>query len=181
MPQVIIDAFSAETGVSVEYIGYDTLEEGLTGLELGANYDLMIIVNSSLLSGEHVVALGRMCDAFDTQVQNENIAYIIPTEGTILWFDNFVIPVISSNKVLAECFIDFVLQPEMSALVTNELAVATGNETAYPLIDPALSNNPAVFPSGNALQNAERELLFDPTTQAIHNIRSLHISKTVNV
>lgn len=301
MPQAIIDAFSAETGVSVEYIGYDTPEEALIGLEQGANYDLMIMVNSFvpdliaagklaplnyanipnarnispnfrdlifdpggrysivyqwgttgllvrtdlverpitrwadlwdpeltgkivlwpiprdtvnvllkslgysinttdpnqlalareraaelarrvtltqegdevvtpyLLSDEHVVALGWTYDAFDAQAQNENIAYIIPAEGAILWFDNFVIPVASSNKALAERFIDFVLRPDMSALVTNELAVATGNEVASPLIDPELRNNPAIFPSGDALQNAEIELSLDPTTQAIHN------------
>lgn len=127
------------------------------------------VVTPYLLSNEHVVVLGWTYDAFDAQAQDENIAYIIPAEGTILWFDNFVIPTTSSNKALAERFIDFVLRPEMSALVTNELAVATGNEVAYPLIDPALRNNPAIFPSGDALQNAEIELLLDPTTQAIHN------------
>ncbi len=43
MPQELLDAFSAEMGVAVEYIGYDTTEAAIAALEQGAGYDLMIV------------------------------------------------------------------------------------------------------------------------------------------
>lgn len=42
MPQELLDAFSAETGVAVEYIGYDTTEAAIAALAQGVVYDLMV-------------------------------------------------------------------------------------------------------------------------------------------
>lgn len=298
MPQELLDAFSAETGVAVEYIGYDTPEEMLAAWEQGAAYDLIILSNQLipslvsdnkikpinyanipnarnlsanfrdlafdpgnrysvvyqwgttgllirtdlldrpimrwsdlwdpeldgkillwpiprdtvsvllkslgfsinttnpaqlatalerapdfarrvgwvgegvetvtpyLVSGEYVVALGWSYDALDAQRQSNNIAYILPGEGTILWFDCFVIPATSTKQALAEQFIDFFLRPEMSALVTNQLGVATANDAALPLINPVLRNNQAVFPELAVLQRAELELALDSASKA---------------
>ena len=44
---------------------------------------------------------------------NPNLEYVIPEEGTNLWFDAMVIPKASENKELAEKFIDFMLRPEI--------------------------------------------------------------------
>ncbi|WP_298818862.1 ABC transporter substrate-binding protein [Chloroflexus sp.] len=122
-----------------------------------------------LVSGEFAVALGWSFDAVQARDQDAPIAYIIPADGTILWFDCLVIPASSRNQAWAERFIDFFLRPEMSALVTNRLGIATANEAALPLIDPVLRADESIFPSPTVFQRAEAELALEPAIQAYHN------------
>ena len=126
------------------------------------------VVTPYLISGDYVVALGWPHDALDAQAQTDQITFVVPAEGTILLVDTFVVPTRSTQKVLAERFINFVLQPAISALVTNETKTATANELSLPLIDPVLRNNTAVFPSPTILRNAELEMPLDPQTQVIY-------------
>ncbi len=136
------------------------------------------VVTPYLISGDYVVALGWSYDALDAQAQTDQITFIVPTEGTILWVDSFVVPTHSTQKALAERFINFVLQPAMSALVTNETKTATANELSLPWVDPVLRNNPIVFPSSTILRNAELEMPLDPRTLALHNeIYNIFIEK----
>ncbi len=122
-----------------------------------------------LATGEYAVAQGWSYDALLAREQGVPITYIIPDEGTILWFDCLVVPAFSPHKALAERFIDFFLRPEMSALVTNELGVPTANDAAWPLIDPLLQSDEAIFPLPRVLQGAEVEAFLDPETQAYYD------------
>ncbi len=123
---------------------------------------------SYLASGEYVVALSWSYDAILAREQPVPISYVIPVDGTILWFDCLVIPASSSRKVLAERFIDFLLRPDISALATNLTGYPTANDAALDLIDPVLRADAKVFPSPEILMNAEVEAALDPTTLAIH-------------
>lgn len=122
-----------------------------------------------LVSGEYAVVLGWAYDALDAQRQSDQIAYITPGEGTILWVDSFVIPAVSAQQALAEQFFDFFLRPDISALVTNELVIATANEVSWPLVKPEFRNSEVIFPSLATLQRAELELPLDPVTQATYD------------
>lgn len=108
-----------------------------------------------LVSGEAVMALGWSEDVWLAQAENENIVYVLPEEGTILWGDNFVIPANSPNKYTAELFLNFLLRPEISAQITNNNLYATPNEAARPFIDTDILNDPVVFPTEADLKNAE--------------------------
>ncbi len=70
------------------------------------------------------------------------------------------------QQALAEQFIDFFLRPDISALVTNELATATANEASWPLVKSEFRDSEIIFPSLATLQRAELELPLDPETQA---------------
>lgn len=122
-----------------------------------------------LVSGEYAVVLGWAYDALDAQRQSDQIAYITPGEGTILWVDSFVIPAVSAQQALAEQFFDFFLRPDISALVTNELVIATANEVSWPLVKPAFRSSEVIFPSLATLQRDELELPLDPVTQATYD------------
>ncbi|OUC09367.1 hypothetical protein RY27_03300 [Litorilinea aerophila] len=88
---------------------------------------------------------------------------MLPREGTLLWVDHLTIPANSPHREQAQQFINFILRPEISARMVNELAVATPNELARPYIDPALLANPGVYPPLEALEHAE---LFLPLNAA---------------
>ncbi|WP_041470448.1 ABC transporter substrate-binding protein [Chloroflexus aggregans] len=122
-----------------------------------------------LVSGEYAVALAWAYDARDAQQQDERITFIIPEDGTVIWLDSFVIPTTSTHPELAEQFINFFLRPDMSALVTNELVIATANEASWPLVKPELLANTSIFPSNDILERAELEVPLDPATQKLHH------------
>lgn len=121
-----------------------------------------------LAQGEIVLAMGYAVDVLTAQAENDAVDYVLPAEGAILWGDNFVIPANSPNKHTAELFLNFLLRPEIGAKITNENLYATPNETAKPFIDPALRNNPVVFPPNEAMHNAEIILPLSQTGKKLY-------------
>ncbi len=121
----------------------------------------------ALLSGEAVILVGWAEDVLLAREENEDIVYVLPEEGTMLWGDNFVIPANSPHKYTAEVFLNFLLRPDISAQITNENYYATPNEAAYPFIDPDILNDPVIFPPNEDLENAEVFLPHSPEGDAL--------------
>jgi spermidine/putrescine transport system substrate-binding protein len=104
------------------------------------------VSEQALASGEVALMYGWAGDVLRARARNLDIRYVVPAEGSIQWGDNFVILVASPHKRTAEVFIDFLLRPEISARIANELYYATPNEAAYPFIKPEILGNPVIFP-----------------------------------
>jgi spermidine/putrescine transport system substrate-binding protein len=85
-------------------------------------------------------------DMAGIDVQSSPIQYILPTEGTFLWWDNFVIAADSPNKATAELFLDFVLRPENSAQIVEALHFPSANEAARQFLSDDILNNPVIYP-----------------------------------
>jgi spermidine/putrescine transport system substrate-binding protein len=106
----------------------------------------------SLASGETVLAQGWSGEIAMAQSQNPDIAFIIPAEGTFVFVDNWAIPKGARQKELAEEFINFVLRPEISAMIVNHARYASVNDAARPLIKPEILNGPSyAWPEGSTL------------------------------
>ncbi|MDJ0556727.1 MAG: spermidine/putrescine ABC transporter substrate-binding protein [Microcoleaceae cyanobacterium MO_207.B10] len=87
-------------------------------------------------------------DVFQVMKENPNLRYAIPKEGSILLTDNMVILKGTRNKELAEKFINFILEPEIGAKISNFIKYATPNQAAKDqgLIEADDLNNPAIYP-----------------------------------
>ncbi len=105
-----------------------------------------------LANGEICVALGYNGDVLQARDRAEEagtgveIAYVIPKEGAIRWFDVMAIPADAPNKAEAHAFINFMLKPDVIAPVTEFVGYASANAAAKPLVSEALRNDPAVYP-----------------------------------
>jgi spermidine/putrescine transport system substrate-binding protein len=108
-----------------------------------------------LSSGEVVILIGWAEDIWKNEGEDVELDYAFPEEGTMLWGDSFVIPATSPNKYAAELFINFLLQPEISAAITNENYYATANEAAHVFVNHEVLNDPLVYPSAEDLKYAE--------------------------
>jgi len=97
----------------------------------------------SLASGETVLAHGWSGEIAMAQSQNPDIAFVIPAEGTFVFVDNWAIPKGTRQKELAEAFINFVLRPDISAMIVNHARYASVNDAARPLIKPEILNGPS--------------------------------------
>jgi spermidine/putrescine transport system substrate-binding protein len=73
---------------------------------------------------------------------------VIPDEGTLIWIDNLAIPTGAPNEALAEVFIDYLLNAQVGADISNYTAYASPNQKAIDedLIDGTYLHNPAIYP-----------------------------------
>src|SRR5699024_1587050 len=79
-------------------------------------------------------------------LENPDVSYTVPEEGGILWMDNMAIPEIAENKYTAEVFIDFLLDPEISKMITDYNPGSNPNAAAKELMSSEELDNPAAYP-----------------------------------
>jgi spermidine/putrescine-binding protein len=74
--------------------------------------------------------------------------FVVPNDGGPRWVDHLVIPVGAPEAALAHVFIDFLLDPVVSAALSSSTGYATPNRIAVEQgnIDAMLLENPAVYP-----------------------------------
>ncbi len=107
---------------------------------------------NSLANGDSCVAIGWSGDilqAQDRASEAENgieIEYIIPKEGTSIWFDMLVVPADAKNTENAHKFINFLLRPDIIAEISNYVYYANPNTAATSIQDQELSNNAGIYP-----------------------------------
>lgn len=117
-----------------------------------ARYDASAYVNA-LADGEACVVIGFSGDVLQAATRAEahgdgdQIAYVIPKEGSEVWFDVFTIPADAPNKVAAHQFLDFMLRPDVIARASNYTRYANANSASTPLVDRALLSDPTVYPT----------------------------------
>jgi spermidine/putrescine transport system substrate-binding protein len=92
-------------------------------------------------------------EAYMAQQEMDNLHFIYPEEGAVLWVDSFVIPKNAANVENAHKFIDFMLRAESAKACIEELGYAAPNTAALPLLDESLRNNPVVFPPQAVIEN----------------------------
>jgi len=97
------------------------------------------------------------------------IRYAIPNGGAQMWFDNFAIPNDAKNAAEAHEFINYLLRPEIAAKNTNFLSYANGNLASQKLIDPAILNDPTVYPDEKTLKQLYTITAHDQKTQRLMN------------
>jgi spermidine/putrescine transport system substrate-binding protein len=81
--------------------------------------------------------------------------YFIPKEGSEIWVDNLSILAQAEHRDLAEKFINFILEPEIGAKISNKYQFATPNGAAKKLIDAKLLANPVIYPDEETMKKLE--------------------------
>jgi putrescine transport system substrate-binding protein len=108
---------------------------------------------TDLANGEICVAIGyngdilQARDRADENKTGQEIAYSIPKEGSIIWFDSYVIPKDAPHPANAHAFINYMLKPEVIAAVTNTVNYANGNTNATQFVNKDVAEDPGVYPS----------------------------------
>jgi putrescine transport system substrate-binding protein len=111
-----------------------------------------------LANGEICVAVGYsgdMLQAHDRAIENKtgaDIAFVIPKEGTIEWFDAYTIPKDAPHPNNAHAFINYMLRPRVIAAVTNKVKYANGVTDAAQFVDKEVLQNPGIYPPADVRQ-----------------------------
>jgi putrescine transport system substrate-binding protein len=109
-------------------------------------------------SGDYAQAMYRAHQA-GKPVQ---LAYTTQKEGTLAWFDLWFIPADAPHPDNAHLFLNYLLRPEVIAAISNETRYAAPNLPALPLVDPAVRNDPAVYPPDAVRETLHKGSLHDP-------------------
>jgi putrescine transport system substrate-binding protein len=119
---------------------------------------------NDLATGEICVALGWSGDvlqARDRGAEAEkpvNVAYAVPKEGAIIWFDMLAIPADAPHPNNAHEFLNFIMEPAVIAGVSNYVAYANGNAASFQLVDESVRTDPSVYPPEEVKQKLHAHL-----------------------
>ena len=144
------------------------VEETLTRIRPHVKYFHSSSYINDLAAGEICVALGWSGDVLQARDRGAaaatpvKIAYAIPKEGAINYFDMLAIPADAPHPDNAHAFLNFLLEPAVIAKVSDKVRFANGNAAALPLMDEAMRNDPNVYPSEEVRARLHPDLAESP-------------------
>ena len=162
MQDSVRDAF----GVTLKYLGYSLNSTDLD--ELTEARDLLIKqkplvqayvidqVRDKMIGNEAAIGVIYSGEAIYTQMENPDLEYVIPEEGSNIWIDSWVIPKNAENKENAEKFINFLCRPEIALMNFEYITYSTPNIEARKMIeDEEIRNSEIAFPDLSKYDNLE--------------------------
>lgn len=125
------------------------------------------IAKDVLVSGD--AAAGMIYNGFSAKARAEgaNVEYAFPKEGYVLWMDNMVLLKDAPNRENALKFMNFLLDPQNAAAVTNYAAYNAGVTGVDAYLDDAIKNSPENNPPAG--QKGEFIIACDQETQALYD------------
>ena len=109
-------------------------------------------VIEQLASGQACLAFGYSGDVIQAALRAQEagrgvtVDYVAGKEGAQLWHDMLAIPRDAPNAANAHAFINFLLRPDVMAEISNKTQYPNAVPASWPLIAPAVRNNPNIFP-----------------------------------
>jgi len=164
---IAVDAMSDMIGMGLKALGYsvnETERKALAEVEellvaqkpFIKDYSYVALSEeSTLVTGETAMAMIYSGDALMIQEHSEDIAYVIPEEGTSLWVDYMVVSRSAPNPRLAWAFINFLNEPGNAAQHAEYLYAPTCNKAAEKLLPAELLEDPQIYPHPATLAKSE--------------------------
>ena len=115
-------------------------------------------VRDKMIAGE--AALGVIYSGEYLYCKNENpdLQYVLPKEGSNVWYDGWVITKGCGNVDAAHKWIDFLLRADIAYRNFEYITYATPNKAAEQYIDEEILSDPGVFPDEETLSRCEMYL-----------------------
>lgn len=127
-------------------------------------------VRDKMIGNEAAIGVIYSGEAIYTQLENPNLEYVIPKEGSNVWIDSWVIPKNAKHKENAEAFINFLCRPDIAKMNFDYITYSTPNTAARELIeDPAIRNSKIAFPDASELERCETFQFLGDKNDVIYN------------
>jgi spermidine/putrescine transport system substrate-binding protein len=160
----ILDDQREVIGQALKYLGYslnDTAEAHLQEAKKAAlaikpylkSFNSTDYDESLLVPGEVVISMAWNGDVAQTITKTtdeatgeSDWAYVIPKEGSFIYFESACIPATSQRKTTAEHFINYILDAKVGATITNYTYYASPNKAAEQYISQDILSDPGIYP-----------------------------------
>lgn len=175
MQKSVRDAFA----VALAYLGYSINSTNET--EILEARDLLIEqkplvqayvvdqVRDKMIGNEAAIGVIYSGEYLLCHQENPDLAYVVPEEGSCLWFDSWVIPKNAENKENAEAWINFLCRPDIAKKNFDYITYATANEGAIAELDEEIVNDPGVFATQEIMDRCEVFTWLGDETEAFYN------------
>jgi spermidine/putrescine transport system substrate-binding protein len=110
------------------------------------------------LSAGNVLA----CEAWSGDIANagdDNLVFVPPEEGMMIWADNMLIPNLATHQANAEKWIDYYYDPVVAARLADYnqyICPVKGAQQAMEKVDPDNVENELIFPTEETLKQTHR-------------------------
>ncbi|TJY44104.1 ABC transporter substrate-binding protein [Cohnella pontilimi] len=154
---LMVDGAREVIGLGLNSLGYSLNDTNETHLQEARHKLEDLMPNVKAIVGDEIkmllaneeAAVGVVWsgDASEIMGENDNLDYVIPSEGSNLWFDNMVIPKTAQNVEGAHKFINFMLDPDHAARNAEYVGYATPNMKALELLPEEISGDERFYPA----------------------------------
>jgi len=171
----VLDASDELAEIGLNYLGYppdsndpEQLREALdlvAAIRPYVRYFHSSQYIDDFANGEVCLVLGWSGDLYQAMADARDgleLRYVIPKEGTVLWFDLLAMPADAPHPDAAYELLDHLLSAEVAAGFTNSTYFPSGNLAAQPHIDQSIRNDPAVFPPPEVMARLFVHPVHDP-------------------
>ncbi len=113
----------------------------------------------ALANGDICIALGYNGDVVQARNRAKEakngitIDYVIPVEGSLLWFTMLAIPKDAPHVANAHLFINYLMNPQVIASITNAVGFANAIPVSSPLLNASIASNTAIYPTPDEQQH----------------------------
>ena len=124
-----------------------------------------LMPNTKLFNSSAVVSIVADEDAtlgmgwngaiFKASLDNPMITYIYPNDGFVVWIDSLAIPINAPHVKEALTFINFMLKPDIAAILIQAELYPVPNTGAKAYLPPLLKTHPFLFPSTDTIKRGE--------------------------
>ncbi|MHA6300199.1 polyamine ABC transporter substrate-binding protein [Devosia sp. CAU 1758] len=163
----VLDSPSEVMGIALHYLGLDPnseneedlakAEELMNSIKPSLRYYHSSQYIDDLANGEVCLSLGYSGDIFiasDSAAEGVEVNYLIPKEGAATLFDFLAIPADAPHPENAHAFINYILEPEVVAAITNYVFYANPNLPALEFVDDEVKSNPGIYPPAETIAKA---------------------------
>ena len=165
---------------STEPADYAKAEQLLSKIRPHVRYFHSSKYMSDIANGEICVAVGysgSFSQAANNAKQANNGVTVdmrLPKEGAPIWFDMMAIPKDAKNIDEAHAFINYLLQPQVIAPISDFVGYPNPNKDATALVAESIRSNPNLYPTPEAMQKL---YTLEPLPRAAERARTRAWSK----
>ncbi len=162
---LMYDSVRDTIGITLKMLGYDintrneadvlAAQEALIEQKPLVRAYLTDDIKMELVNGSAALGVVYSGDAVACIAENPDLAYVVPDEGSNVWFDNMIIPKTAEHKTEAEAFINFLCDAEVAAQNSEYIGYSTPNAAALELMGSEYIDDPTYNPPQDVLDRCQ--------------------------
>ncbi|MFC5650661.1 PotD/PotF family extracellular solute-binding protein [Paenibacillus solisilvae] len=162
---LLVDGAREIIGMGLNSLHYSLNDTDETHLQQAKNKLNLLTGNVKAIVGDEIkmllaneeAAVGVVWsgDAAEIMDENDKLDYVVPKEGSNLWFDNMVIPKTARNIEGAHQFINFMLDPKHAAQNAEYVGYSTPNEKAMEYLPEEIAQDKRFYPDPELTEKLE--------------------------
>ncbi|MHB1946633.1 MAG: ABC transporter substrate-binding protein [Gammaproteobacteria bacterium] len=112
-------------------------------------------VLSLLIDDDVTIGMAWNGDVYKSRKENNQLEFVYPKDGFVIWVDNFAITKNAPHKANAYQFLNFMLRPDIARALALDNNFPTANLTAQKSLPSEIRNDPVAYPSREILKRGE--------------------------